>query len=345
MTINEFQIGALRTDSPITPELRERLYACEGHLLDLFSYHAEPGSTAKPIYSADAIKKYIFYGKKPANGFQPFHDETAMMDCPEHVIQILHGILGVLTEAQELMTAVAPFLLGRIVDRRTIEVDLTNIMEEFGDVSWYVAIGSRGAGFDLEEVLVRNQAKLRARYPGKFEEEKAENRNLEGERRALENSLDKNWTDGYVQVEENVALKAHVERLRGALGEVMSAAKSYRSDLLKLSKDESGVILTGFEPGSFMDQEMAQYWSKPDEDRDRHVREADQALASTPEQSLEALRAEAGRERVVRELRQLGKHFLQFTETGNAQARNHWRAVAVACEARFDEIEREGPKE
>ena len=51
---------------------------------------------------------------------------------------------------------------------------------------WYVANLCNMNGWDLRDILDTNIAKLEARYPEKFTEDKAINRNLEAEREILE---------------------------------------------------------------------------------------------------------------------------------------------------------------
>jgi NTP pyrophosphatase (non-canonical NTP hydrolase) len=95
------------------------------------------------------------------------------------VLQLLHGTMGVCTESGELMDAVKRFLIyGK-------PTDVTNIMEEVGDMFWYLALIARCCGFTFEEAKAKNIAKLRARYPEKFTELAALNRNLDAELKAL----------------------------------------------------------------------------------------------------------------------------------------------------------------
>jgi hypothetical protein len=65
--------------------------------------------------------------------------------------------------------------------------DAVNLIEECGDVQWYEAMLCRALGTDFDTVQRTNIAKLKARFPDKFTEESANNRDLEIERSILEN--------------------------------------------------------------------------------------------------------------------------------------------------------------
>lgn len=94
--------------------------------------------------------------------------------------RVLHASMGLVTEAAELQDALkkASFY-GK-------ELDITNIKEEAGDMLWYLALLFDAIGTDFETEQARVIAKLKARFPDKFTEEKAENRNLTVERSILE---------------------------------------------------------------------------------------------------------------------------------------------------------------
>lgn len=95
---------------------------------------------------------------------------------------ILHGALGLGTEAAEIQDAVKKSVFyGK-------PFDLVNLKEELGDCLWYIAILARECDCTIEEIMETNIAKLRARYPEKFTEENALNRDLDVERSILEGS-------------------------------------------------------------------------------------------------------------------------------------------------------------
>ena len=95
-------------------------------------------------------------------------------------IRLLHAGIGLATESGEFLDALKKHIYyGK-------ELDKVNLIEEISDQMWYCAIALDELGVSFEEVMAKNIAKLSARYPEKFTEEKAENRDLEIERSILE---------------------------------------------------------------------------------------------------------------------------------------------------------------
>jgi NTP pyrophosphatase (non-canonical NTP hydrolase) len=95
----------------------------------------------------------------------------------------LHMILGMLTEVGELADI---FKKDLAYNKK---IDWINAKEELGDLMWYVANFCNINNINLEEILQTNIDKLRTRYPEKFTEENAINRNLEAERIILEKKM------------------------------------------------------------------------------------------------------------------------------------------------------------
>lgn len=95
-------------------------------------------------------------------------------------IRLIHAMIGMCTEAGEFQDALKKAIFyGKKLDK-------TNLVEELGDLMWYIAIASDELGVTLEEVMQKNADKLAARYKGGFSEKKALNRDLENEREILE---------------------------------------------------------------------------------------------------------------------------------------------------------------
>lgn len=65
-------------------------------------------------------------------------------------------------------------------------MDRINVIEEIGDIMWYIALACDTLNVTLEEIMQKNIDKLSARYPEKFAVDKSQNRNLIKEREILE---------------------------------------------------------------------------------------------------------------------------------------------------------------
>ena len=92
---------------------------------------------------------------------------------------VLHALLGIGTEAGELQDMLKKHLMyGKAFDR-------TNLVEECGDLLWYIAFALKTVNVTMSDCMERNIKKLQVRYPQKFTTENALNRNLEQEARVL----------------------------------------------------------------------------------------------------------------------------------------------------------------
>ena len=150
--------------------------------------------TSDHINALDAIKKKLFYGRanmgmdsaielarQSGLNMDEIDFEKLMPTLPrEDAIRIFHGVIGAVTEAGEMALA-----LAEAISHGT-PLDLVNISEEFGDQQWYIAATLRAMGRTFDDVHRQNIAKLRLRYPDKFTEHNANNRDLGAERKLLE---------------------------------------------------------------------------------------------------------------------------------------------------------------
>ncbi len=98
----------------------------------------------------------------------------------EYKIRLLHGAIGMVTEAGEIMDMIKKHIFYGA------DLDLTNLKEELGDSDWYRSIICDAAKFTIEEIWETNIAKLKSRYGEKFGETRALNRDLDKERKILE---------------------------------------------------------------------------------------------------------------------------------------------------------------
>lgn len=96
-------------------------------------------------------------------------------------LDLLHASMGLVTEGAEFQDMVKKHVFyGKTLDE-------VNLKEEIGDILWYCAIALEALGADFETIMKTNIEKLKARYPEKFTEEHAINRDLDKERQILEN--------------------------------------------------------------------------------------------------------------------------------------------------------------
>ena len=119
--------------------------------------------------------KYEDYKEQSQRTFPNLKDELRKGLSDE-----LHMVMGISTEAGELLDAYKKhFAYGK-------DLDVVNVGEEIADIMWYISNLCRIKGIDLEEMMQRNIDKLKARYPEKFTQENALNRDLNNERNILE---------------------------------------------------------------------------------------------------------------------------------------------------------------
>ena len=80
---------------------------------------------------------------------------------------LINAALGICGEGGEV---------ADIVKKATFqghELDNEHIAKELGDVCWYIAVGARAIGYDLETIMQMNVDKLKARYPEGFKSEQS----------------------------------------------------------------------------------------------------------------------------------------------------------------------------
>ena len=96
--------------------------------------------------------------------------------------RLVHACFGMQTETAEFTDAVKKSLFyGK-------PLDTINLKEELGDALWYIAIAMDELDTDFEAEMLRVIKKLSTRYPDKFSDILAENRDLASERKILEHS-------------------------------------------------------------------------------------------------------------------------------------------------------------
>lgn len=190
---------AIRTESNDFCGIEKRMSDEENYKVLL----AATDKAMKALDELDQVKKAIFYGKKKRSydeSFVKYGDvikdnyDLNQKDIKEKVkelkdsdFRVLHGIIGIATEASELLTAIH----SKLTEEESKDLDYVNLKEEIGDILWYMAIMADSIGFSFEEVADKVIAKLKVRYPEKFSLEKADKRALDKERAVLESNEEK----------------------------------------------------------------------------------------------------------------------------------------------------------
>lgn len=110
----------------------------------------------------------------------PITDAMKERFSNERNIRLIHSAMGLQTESAEMTDALKKHLFyGK-------ELDIVNIKEEIQDCLWYISLAMDELDMTYEEAMETNIKKLSARYPDKFTEYHAENRDLTKERTILE---------------------------------------------------------------------------------------------------------------------------------------------------------------
>ena len=176
---------ALRTNAPVDAA-RSRIT-----INSLCLLHQTVGHTLLGAIDADNLKRHLFYGKGEIPSFhQSYRDaldeklnvsgRNSPYTFTDQEINLLHSALGQVTESAEFLESVIKTLLeGKSLDK-------VNLAEEIGDSQWYHAIAADALGTTFDIIQDLNIKKLQKRYPDKFCEEKAVERDLDAERRILE---------------------------------------------------------------------------------------------------------------------------------------------------------------
>lgn len=155
--------------------------------------HPTPSDLAAALQRAiaiggdiDKLKRAIFYGSEYDGSAEDdrvtLHvgDDSDESEYPSP--DMLHSALGVFTEAAEFLEAVFKSTFGGET------FDRTNAIEELGDLEWYMAVMRQRLTVSQEKVQRINIAKLKARYPEKFAQSDALDRDTDRERSVLESA-------------------------------------------------------------------------------------------------------------------------------------------------------------
>lgn len=122
----------------------------------------------------DDLKGYIFYGREPSPEKPYTMVEFSGKGLTESKLDALHAILGLISESGELAEPILRWVVG-------YEVNEDHIVEELGDIHWFMNLMTAALNLTESNIKKQNIAKLRARFPDKFSEADAIDRDVENE--------------------------------------------------------------------------------------------------------------------------------------------------------------------
>lgn len=100
--------------------------------------------------------------------YQMMAQRTSNTDSPMRKVH--NGAMGLCGEAGELIDHVKKY------DYQGHTFDPNYLIDEAGDIMWYLAELAVGLGVTLEDIALHNIAKLRRRYPDGFEADRSVHR-------------------------------------------------------------------------------------------------------------------------------------------------------------------------
>ncbi|WLJ71089.1 hypothetical protein [Sphingomonas phage Kimi] len=126
-------------------------------------------------------KKILFRGKRPdeVGMFYPSPGNELYQRVGDENADLVHGVVGAITEVGELAEQLAKHIRGQPIDR-------VNVVEETGDITWYLSRVLKWAGVTFNHCFKVNVDKLYGRHGETFNFERDHNRDLDAERAKLE---------------------------------------------------------------------------------------------------------------------------------------------------------------
>lgn len=82
---------------------------------------------------------------------------------------LVNGAMGLSGESGEVIDIIKKVLF----QGHTLDSEHSHLIEELGDVAWYLALAATAIGYDLDTIFEMNIEKLKKRYPDGFSKEKS----------------------------------------------------------------------------------------------------------------------------------------------------------------------------
>lgn len=182
MNLSEYIKDATRTESRIEKVVLEdskvliralKIFIASGNILDMYKknvFYTKPIDWHQVVTNLEEIEQltdFLTSGESQEIDIDP---------------RVFHALIGIATEATELMEAMLASINGA-------ELDRVNLLEESFDCDWYQFILHDALDADMKQTWDTGIEKLRKRFPEKFTSEDAIKRDLDEERNILEAGL------------------------------------------------------------------------------------------------------------------------------------------------------------
>lgn len=118
---------------------------------------------------ADHLKRALMYPKYESDVLDEGHNINPLLsrmyvtanEDPKNVINLLHGLLGKISEIGEFCDSIEASF------QNTTPFDRPNLLEEMGDDTWYNPLIAMALGFTMREFMFINLVKLDSRHSGR----------------------------------------------------------------------------------------------------------------------------------------------------------------------------------
>lgn len=174
-----YQEEALSTESPITPDTEKMLV----RVWEVVGEHlVEMATTGQQM---DRVKRTVYYGKidgELIDELMPSHPTGEKRERIVQMARVMHAVIGLITEIGEICEDVTKYI------EEGSELNTANLKIENGDLLWYINLFLSCLRSNIVLTAGENILKLKTRYPNKFTQYDAINRDHAKEQAALTGS-------------------------------------------------------------------------------------------------------------------------------------------------------------
>ena len=150
---------------------KDVIYQLESLIEDRKSFFQKDGDDEVFREDAKALEKAIEIIQNSTMNFdiyQALAQRTSNTTCSTS--KLVNGVMGLNGESGECIDIV------KKAEFQGHNLDTDKLIDELGDVLWYIAEICTALNVDMSEIARRNIEKLKQRYPDGFEEERSINR-------------------------------------------------------------------------------------------------------------------------------------------------------------------------